>query len=448
MSKQILVVEDDRVLNKLLVKQLSSEGFSVTGVCDPEEMRKRLAVQEPDLILLDDHLPKTYGSKLLPELSPFYPVIMLTAYGSVRDAVKVVQAGASDYLTKPVDSSELLLVVKRVLEKAELSADLNFYKEQSLGKQRKFLIGESSGLRDVQNLIDIVAPSDMTVLIYGESGVGKELVAKELHQRSNRRDGNFIAIDCCTIQESLFESELFGHERGSFTGANRRKKGLIETAEKGTLFMDEIGEITPPIQAKLLRVLETGMFRRVGSTSDQTANVRIVAATNRNLEQMVAEGEFRRDLLYRLNAFTVTMPPLRDRSEDIPALVEHFIHHHDFSRKVVKRVSPAAMRRLSTYVWPGNVRELRNVIERAIILSQEQPEILPEHLGFSTGHKPGKSSHNNIEFSEEPSIAEIEKKYLGYLLKTYEGHRGRIATAMGVSERNIYRLLQKYKLSG
>lgn len=446
MVSKVMVVEDDLVLNKLLVQQISNDGYSVVGVADPYEMRKFLSKNDPDLIILDDHLPGIRGMELLPELSASYPVIMLTAYASVRDAVQVVRDGASDYLSKPVDAAELLMVIKRVLDNAALKADLNFYRERSLNSRKKLLIGESQGLQEVQKLIDVVAPSNMTVLINGESGVGKELVAQELHHRSDRHNNNFIAIDCCTIQESLFESELFGHEKGSFTGATRSKKGLIETAEKGTLFMDEIGEISPAIQAKLLRMIETGSFRRVGSITDRAANVRIVAATNRNLNEMVEQGSFRNDLLYRLNAFTITMPPLRQRPKDISALVEHFIRNHDFSRKIAKHVSPPAMQELMTYPWPGNVRELKNVIERAIILSQELTEITPEHLAFSTTAKRLIKSGPQAVFAHEPNMEQLQKSYLEYLLKKYEGHRSRIAMIMGISERNLYRFLQKHRL--
>lgn len=444
MSKSILVVEDDVLLNKLLVNQLSQEGYEVSGVVNPESMRDCLSRNEPDLILLDDQLPNARGSELLSELTPYYPVILITAYANVQDAVSVIQRGASDYIGKPVDVAELLLVIKRVLKNEAMRAELNFYRKQNAKRTQKLLVGASPGLMQVIDLIDMVAPSNMTVLINGESGVGKELVARELHQRSDRHDQNFVAIDCCTIQESLFESEVFGHEKGAFTGANRSKKGLIETAQDGTLFMDEIGEITPAIQAKLLRVLETGSFRRVGSTRDRQTNVRIVAATNRDLEAMVTEGKFRHDLLFRLNAFTITMPPLRTRTEDIPALVEHFIRNHDFSRKIAKRVSSIAMRRLTAYDWPGNVRELRNVIERAIILSQEQPEILPEHLAFSNNTQPPVPSEHGVDFNEEPCLEDIQKRYLAHLLRVYNGHRSTIANVMGISERNIYRLLQKY----
>lgn len=286
----------------------------------------------------------------------------------------------------------------------------------------------------------------MTVLVHGESGVGKELIARELHFRSDRRDKNFVALDCCTLQESLFETELFGHEKGAFTGADRRKEGLIDVAEGGTLFLDEIGEIGPGIQAKLLRVLETGQFRRVGISRDLTADVRIVAATNRTLEEMAEQGEFRRDLFYRLNAFTITMPPLRDRREDIPILTRHFIENHDFSRRIVKQLNIAALRQMKAYNWPGNVRELRNVIERAIILSRDRKEIRPSDLAFCRSGSELQGCEVSLDFEHEPSLEEIEKKYLAMLLEKFSGHRGKIARTMGISERSVYRMIQRYKL--
>lgn len=447
MAKRILVIEDDKILNKLLCDQVSKKGYEVHAVVDWKEAQAFLADKEPDLIILDDQLPDALGSELVADLSPYYPVIMLTAFGSVRKAVKAIRSGASNYLTKPVDIEELDLVIKRVLDTEALRAGFQFYKKQSQGRGKKLLIGRSKALAAVGQMIDVVASSNMTVLINGESGVGKELVARELHEQSDRYENNFVAIDCCTLQENLFESEVFGYEKGAFTGADRRKPGLIETAENGTLFLDEIGEITPPLQAKLLRVLETGKFRRVGSTTDLSAEVRIVAATNRNLEEMVQAGEFRQDLLYRLNAFTIVMPPLRERREDIQDLAQHFIVNHDFSRRIVKRVNPAAMRRLNSYDWPGNVRELRNVIERAIILSQDQAEIMPEHLAFCAPNIiDEEQSYCENPFEDEISLAEMEKNYLNHLLEKYEGHRGKAASIMGVSERNIYRLIKKHDL--
>jgi DNA-binding NtrC family response regulator len=446
MAKRILIVEDDKILNKLLVNQVKSCGYDAAGKIDWKQAKAFLNEQEPDLIILDDQLPDAKGSELVPDLSPYYPVVMLTAFGSVRDAVKAIRSGASDYLIKPIDTEELELVIKRVLDTEVLRANIQFYKQQSKGRGKKLLIGHSKALAAVEQMIDAVAPSSMTVLINGESGVGKELVAQELHERSDRFDKNFVALDCCTIQESLFVSELFGYENGAFTGADRRKQGLIETAEGGTLFLDEIGEIAPAIQVKLLRMLETGKFRRVGGTSDISSDVRILAATNRNLEQMVEEGTFRQDLLYRLNAFTIVMPPLRDRREDISELCQHFIVNHDFSRRIVKRVNPTAMRRLTAYDWPGNVRELRNVIERAIILSRDRPEIMSEHLAFFGSEMPVPEDNSYPPFEEEMSMAELEKHYLTHLLNKHAGHRGKVAQIMQISERNIYRLIKKYEL--
>ncbi len=446
MSVSILVIEDDKLLNQLLVSQLKESGFDAHGATSWHDARQWLETHHPDLVLLDKRLPDIDGDELIPQLAVHQPVIMLTAYGSVRQAVEAIHAGAADYLTKPINPEELELVINRVLETESLRQNFQACRSQMRNREQKLLVGRSRGLMEVEQMIEVVAPTDMTVLIHGESGVGKELVAHEIHEQSPRCERNFIALDCCTIQENLFESELFGHERGAFTGADKRKKGLIEAAAGGTLFLDEIGEISPAIQAKLLRFLETGKFRRVGGSLDIHSNARVVAATNRDLEQMVRNKEFRADLLYRLNAFTITMPPLRERREDIPDLVLHFINNHSFSRKISKRVTRTAMRQLVAYDWPGNVRELRNVIERAIILSRDLPDIRPQHLAFS-GEDPDQSLFSTVlKFEEQPSLAEIEKTYLTMLLEKYSGHRGKVAKAMGVSERNIYRLIEKYGL--
>jgi transcriptional regulator with PAS, ATPase and Fis domain len=304
------------------------------------------------------------------------------------------------------------------------------------------MVGNSAAMTELQRLIDAVAASEATVLIQGESGVGKELVAHAIHERSPRATRNFVAVDCCTLQEKLFESELFGHEKGAFTGAERQKPGLIEAAQGGTLFLDEIGEIEPIIQAKLLRVLESGEYRRLGGVKDLQANVRIVAATNRNLAQMSKDGKFRADLYYRLSAFTLRIPPLRERLQDIPALVEHFLAHHNFSRRLNKRLNPTALRLLMSYGFPGNIRELRNMVERAIIVGGGSDEIRPEHFSFEAlGEQPGQFS---MGFQHEPTLDEIERRYLQLLVAKYAGHRGQIAAILGVSERSIYRLLEKH----
>ena len=441
----ILILEDDKLLNRLVAENLTGLGFSVHSASTWAEGRALLDKHSFDLVVTDMQLPDANGIELLPKLARDQPVIVLTAFGSVKDAVYAMKNGAAEYLLKPVHPDELELMVKRVLAAAAQQQDLQFCR-QTLQKQKATkMVGLSRNLNEVQDLVDAVAPSNMTVLIQGESGVGKELVAQAIHERSDRAGRNFVAVDCCTLQEQLFESELFGHERGAFTGANSQKKGLIENAEGGTLFLDEIGEIEPAMQAKLLRVLETGQFRRLGSTADRHANVRVVAATNRDLESLSREGGFRPDLYYRLSAFVVDVPPLRERRDDIPALVEHFVSNHDFSRRIDKVVSKEAMRNLVAYDWPGNIRELKNVVERGIILSRDAREITVAHLG-QCGSPNGKGTMINLAFDHEPTLEEIQQSYLNMVMERHSGHRSRVAQALGVSERNVYRLIEKYGL--
>ncbi len=294
-------------------------------------------------------------------------------------------------------------------------------------------------------MIEAVAPNDITVLIQGESGSGKELVARALHTQSHRAKYNFVAVDCCTLQENLFESELFGHEKGAFTGADRQKKGLIEGAEGGTLFLDEIGEINSSGQAKLLRILEMGQFRRLGGTKDLIANVRIVAATNRDLQAMVNEGRFRADLFFRLNAFTIEVPPLRERRDDIPALADYFLRNHSFSTRVNKTLSSTAVRNLIAYDWPGNVRELKNMVERAIILSGDRPKIRPEHFTFNQSSG-GQEALINLAFDHNPTLEELEMQYLALQLRKHSGRRAMVADILGISERSVYRMIKRFGL--
>ncbi|MGB5472006.1 MAG: sigma-54 dependent transcriptional regulator [Gammaproteobacteria bacterium] len=446
MIKTILVVEDDKILNRLIAEHIERIGYAVRAAYTWAEADQYLAHHEPDLVLMDVRLPDANGMELLPRLAGVQPVIVVTAYGSVKDAVKAMHAGVEDYLTKPISLDELEIVVKRTLDNIAMRAEHQFcIQRMQASEGKKLMIGNSPAMQEVHRLIDAVAGTDMTVLIQGESGVGKELVAKTVHERSNRSKCNFVAVDCCTLPEKLFESELFGHERGAFTSADRQKKGLIEGAGGGSLFLDEIGEIEMAVQAKLLRVLETGVFRRVGGTKDLRANVRIVAATNSDLEKASREGSFRSDLYYRLSAFIITVPPLRERREDIPELVDYFIGSREFSRRINTTVSRSAMRALLAYDWPGNVRELKNTIERAIILSWQTRKIRPEHLAPMIASTESSSSVT-LTFDHEPSLAEVEGKYLQMLLTKYSGHRLDIAKRLGVSERNIYRLIDKHQL--
>lgn len=443
MSNRILVIEDDAVLNRLLVSQLRAQDYEVTGVANCRDADQHLSQHEPHLIITDVRLPDGDSLERLPELVKSQPVIVLTAFGSVRDAVQAMKAGAFEYLLKPVSPDELILVVQRALADALLRIDHQFCRDQLQAREAvaSFMIGISTPLKRVKELIKAVAPADITVLIQGESGSGKELVARAIHDQSNRAKRNFVAVDCCTLQEKLFESELFGHERGAFTGADKQKRGLIEGAEGGTLFLDEIGEISPSIQAKLLRVLETGVFRRLGGTRDLQANIRVVAATNRDLGKLSETGSFRPDLYYRLSPFVIDTPPLRERRDDIPYLAAHFIRNHNFSRRINKSIAAEAIRKLTAYDWPGNVRELKNVIERAIILSRENNLIRSEHLAFA--------NRSNLEFclkfDHNPTLEELELEYVRLLLGKFTGHRGKVAEVMDVSERSIYRLLKKHK---
>ncbi|TAN48386.1 MAG: sigma-54-dependent Fis family transcriptional regulator [Rhodospirillales bacterium] len=451
MRQRILVIEDDKVLNRLLLDQLERFGYDVAGRHRWSEAEKVIEESEPDLLILDCRLPDADGIELLVRLQGQFPVVMLTAFASVESAVRAIKNGAAEYLVKPVNIDELELVVKRALENAAIKREHQFFKSRLAPSTP--MVGHSPALAEVNRLIDAVAKSDMTVLIQGESGVGKELVANAIHERSGRASRNFVAVDCCTLQKHLFESELFGHEKGSFTSADRMKKGLIEGAFEGTLFLDEIGEIEQAVQAKLLRVLETGRYRRVGGTRDHVANVRIVAATNRDLAQMAAGGQFRADLFYRLNAFAVTVPTLRERAGDIQALASHFIRNHDFSRRVEKTLTPRALARLEAYSWPGNIRELKNVVERAIILSGTSPIIDECHLALPSTLAAGvpfpvqvTGSGFALSIGAEPSLEEIKRAYLVELLARHEGHRARVARALGISERNTYRLIRKFGL--
>jgi len=446
--KQILIVEDDAVLNRLIVKQLSDRGYDAIGVATWAEADAFLAAREPHLLITDVRLPDGDTLERLPDLVKYQPVVVLTAYGSVRNAVAAMKAGAFEYLLKPASPDELLLVVQRALDDAALRNDHQFCRQRLKAKEGtgSFMIGVSVPLLRIKETIAAVAPADINVLVQGESGSGKELVARAIHESSERAKRNFVAVDCCTLQEKLFESELFGHEKGAFTGADRQKRGLIEGAEGGTLFLDEIGEIDATIQSKLLRVLETGIFRRLGGTKDLQANIRVVAATNRDLEAMSGLGEFRSDLYYRLSAFVIDTPPLRERRDDIPYLATHFIQNHNFSRRINKRLSNEAIRRLTAYDWPGNVRELKNVVERAIILSRDSNAIRPEHLAFGTGSSKSQMKVN-VNFDHDPTLEELQAEYLKLQLRKHSGHRAKVAEVLDVSERNIYRLIRRYGLT-
>jgi DNA-binding NtrC family response regulator len=447
-GKRILVIEDDKTLNAMISRQIRSMGHQPVAAHSWKSAQEALLEEAAALAVLDMRLPDREGLDALPELSAHCPVIVLTAFGTIDHAVRAVKAGAAEYLTKPVNPEQLEIAINRSLENQSLKQSYQFCKARLQAKAEGLMIGESAAFKELTAQIELVAPAATSVLVQGESGVGKELVAHCLHRLSPRSSRNIVPIDCCTLQENLFESELFGHERGAFTGAFARKTGLIDVADGGTLFLDEIGEISPAGQAKLLRVVETGHFRRLGGARDLSADIRLVAATNRDLQEMVNDGRFRADLYFRLAAFVIRVPPLRERREDVPLLARHFLGARDFARKTEKTLTAAALKTLASYDWPGNIRELRNVIERAILVSGPQRDITPEHLGLPQAGPLAPARETRLVFDHVPTLEDIEREYLALLLKEFGGRRSRIASIMGISERSTYRMLSKYNLMG
>jgi len=441
---RLLIVDDDDDLRQTLVERFRRGGAAVTEADSAEEALARAASGRFDVALLDLHLPGLDGIELLTRLKEQQPeleALMLTAHSSVETAVQAMRRGAYDYLTKPFRLPDLEVHVQKAFEKVELARR----ERQWLGvvryeSPRYRLVGSSPAMRRVVGMIEKVSASDATVLVRGDSGTGKELVAHALHVNSPRADRPLVTINCAALQETLLESELFGHEKGAFTGAVQAKPGLVEVAEGGTLFIDEIGEMAAALQAKLLRVLEDGHFRRVGSTAEMRADVRVVAATNRRLEEEIKAARFREDLYYRLNVIAIHLPPLRERREDIPELVEHFLTTRQVG-PVRYRVDPGALEALVRYDWPGNVRELANVLERAQILAEDHvitEDDLPENL---LSYEPGAGDEGDTQ-----ELHQMQRKHVQAVLKEARGNKVQAARALGISRRALYRLLDKYKL--
>lgn len=446
----ILVVDDDDSFRNALCRELKVLDYRVIQAPTGEEALEILKGDSIDVVLLDIKMPGIGGVeclKIIKESFPTIEVIMLTGHGTIEDAINSMKLGAYDFLTKPYDMDKLEAVIQKALEKRNLVKQ-NIILKQELNRRDRYqgLIGESLGMKRVLEMINKVANTRSTVLIHGESGVGKELVAKAIHLNSPRKGNPFIVLDCGSLQDSLLESELFGHERGAYTGAISLKHGLFEVADSGTLFLDEIGEISPAMQVKLLRILETGQFRRVGGIKDTKVDVRVVTATHRDLRQMMLEGKFREDLFYRLNVITIYVPPLRERKEDISLLGKHFVENTGITGKQRMKISPEAMELLVNYHWPGNIRELQNTIERAMILSENHiigPEDLPDELKIKS--RPPKSSHFN---SPNPylSLKDLEREHITSLFKELGKNKRKIAKILEISERHLYRKLKEYKL--
>jgi DNA-binding NtrC family response regulator len=443
---RLLVVDDDDQLRRTLVQRFERQGISVTQAGSGEEALAKAPQARCDVALLGLHLPGMGGIELLGKLKESRPdleAIMLTAHSSVETAVLAMKRGAYDYLTKPFHLPELEVHLQKAFEKAQLAR-----RERQLTRQvhaespRYQLVGSSAAVRKVAALIDKVAPTDSTLLVRGPSGTGKEVVARVVHARSPRRERPLVTINCAALQETLLESELFGHEKGSFTGAVQAKEGLVEAAEGGTMFIDEIGEMAMGLQSKLLRVLEDGHFRRVGGTAELFADVRVIAATNCPLEDKIKDGRFREDLYYRLNVISIHLPPLRERPEDIPELVDYFLTTRQIGATRC-RIQPEALDALFRHSWPGNVRELANVLERAQILAEDHTitlDDLPENMVAGR-----RAAGGDGEFADARNLAAVERRHVLSVLQQENGNKVHAARALGVSRRALYRLLDKYQ---
>jgi DNA-binding NtrC family response regulator len=446
----LLVVDDEVELMRALCDSLGDQGFAVKGVSRPAEALDALRDGDFDLLLSDLMMPGTDGIALLRqalEIDPNLVGIIMTGQGTIQTAVEAMKSGAFDYVLKPFRLQSMLPVLARAMDVRRLKIE-NVRLKRALERltfesPRYRIVGDSPAVRAVVGMIRKVAPTDATVLVRGPSGSGKELVARALHGNSPRKDKLLVTVNCATLQETLLESELFGHERGAFTGADRAKPGLFEVAEGGTLFIDEVAEMPAGMQAKLLRVLESGHYRRVGGTQEHHADVRIVAATNKPLEEEQKAGRFREDLYYRLNVISIHLPPVRDRREDIPLLVEHMLHTRQVG-KTPYGVSPEAMALLMNYDWPGNVRELANVLERAQILAEGlliTQDDLPDNLNTGpAGARPEAAPAGPFD------LEALERRHVREVLASMKGNKLQAAKALGVSRRALYRLIDKYGL--
>jgi len=451
-KRTILVVDDDHAHRIMLRTLLSGWGYLIHEADDGETAIAAVRNQPFDLILMDIRMLKVSGLEALVEIkafNPAIPVMIMTAYASLETAVEAVKKGAYDYLQKPLDFDELRLKMERAMEHRQLKEENALLKE-SLGSRfdRRNLIGSSPVMVRLLDTVAQVAPSEATVLITGESGTGKEMIAGAIHFNSRRREGPFVKINCAAITETLLESELFGHEKGSFTGADRRKEGKFRQADGGTIFLDEVSEMSLAMQVKLLRVLQEREITRVGGDEAVKVDVRVVAATNRDLTEEIGAGRFREDLFYRLNVVTLLAPPLRERAEDIPTLAQHFLAHFaEKNHKPIKGFSPQAMDRLRHYPWPGNVRELMNAIERGVVLSRsdymEEREL---SLVMTTGPDDTSNDYSSPGEKQPSSLDEVEKVAIIRTLGDAKGNKSEAARRLGVTRRTLHLKLKKYGL--
>ena len=444
MARNILIIEDDKNTKEGLKKFLETAKYNIAAFEKAENALNHLKNNKVDIILSDMKMPGMNGMEVLKksqEISPSTLVIILTAYGTVDNAVEAMKLGAYDYLTKPLNLEKLALVIQRALSYRKLKEDYESLKKE-ISERNSFenIIGQSKKMKQVFDVISQVAPTKATVLIHGESGTGKELIAKAIHQRSDRKVQNFIAVQCSTLSRGVIESELFGHEKGAFTGATESKQGRFELANGGTLFLDEISEIPPSVQVKLLRVLEEREFERVGGTKTIKVDTRIIAATNQDLEKLIKEGKFREDLYWRLNVVKIEVPPLRERREDIPLLIHSFIKESSrANKKKIKGISSKALIVLQNHDWRGNVRELKNAVESIVVLSNKEIIGIGEISSYVKEYREADDGAINIKGTMH--LEEIEKIVIDHALKKAKGNKSKAAEILGISRKTLHRKL-------
>jgi DNA-binding NtrC family response regulator len=447
MKYNVLIVDDEKNIREGLAKLLDLEGYRTFSAADGKEALASLERSDMDLVITDLKMPNLPGEELLRQVQgtpPGLPVIILTGHGTIESAVQAMKQGAYDYLTKPVDMSRLTLLVSRALAEWEVKRQ---YREamRELQKRNQFsnIVGKSDAMKRIFEVVQLVSASRASVLITGESGVGKEMIADAIHYDSDRKDKPLIKVHCAALSESLLESELFGHERGAFTGAVARKRGRFELAHRGTIFLDEIGEISPSVQIKLLRVLQDRSFERVGGEETIEADVRVIAATNRDLKEAIGKGQFREDLFYRLNVVNIHIPPLRERTEDIPLLISSFLTEFaQANSKRIEGIDARARTALYNYSWPGNIRELRNCIESAVVMCRSNLvtlEDLPPHIHTS-------GDRNFVRLGLGLTLAEAEKQIIRAVLLQQNGNKTRAAELLGIGRKTLHRKIQEYGL--
>ena len=442
MDWNILLIDDEEQLRKLLGRIIRLEGFTVSEASTYAAAKKLLQKEKPDIILCDVKLPDGNGVEMVKELRALYPsieIILLTAYGNIADGVQAMRNGAFDYITKGDDNDKIIPLLHKAIDKLQLTKKVEQLQKQIAGKYSfNTVIGESTAIKQAITLAEKVAATDTTVLLLGETGTGKEVFAQSIHQQSSRKNKNFVAVNCSAFSKEILESELFGHKAGAFTGAVKDKKGLFEEANEGTIFLDEIGEMPAELQAKLLRVLESGEFIKVGDTKTVKVNVRIIAATNRDLQKEIEAGHFRSDLFYRLSVFQIVLPALRERVKDIATLAKHFAEVFAAkTNKAIPSLQKEYVDALQLYQWPGNIRELKNIIERSVILSDNNT------LSLQT--LPFEFPNNNVTFSTF-DLAGVEKLHIQKVLKYTNGNKTEAARMMNIGLTTLYRKIEEYKI--